>query len=232
MGNISNFKENVERYRRAVEDANREREQALAVIDGYEGPRAESERELIEKDYADAIGHAREGARVEFSVILGRMKRKAASVGEVMEPPSPSQVNLLKTLEMRKSISATEARAAAKALAGNDIGLATLAELCESRGGVIVPEVAGAKSSSQKAADALREFEDAANVVLAWKGGTRAELMMQRNRQLTAHVPANSRVSMDEAIAADLISSDLTATEFVQKIIGHSATVEGANLID
>lgn len=230
MKNTVRYKDTWSAYRQAVSKAAEERDKELSRLQGYKGERAEKERQKAREAFSRAVGVAREAARAEFNVAIGGMRKAAEAVGSVMEPPSEEALRTLQMLSLRTSISPAEAEAAAKSMQGNDACLTTLQELCVSRGGARVS--AKGKSKRGQAFDALREFEDAAKMCLAWQGGTRGELMRERNAQHLAQVPESERVPIGAAIAADVEAGRMSHAEFVRSIVGNTATVEGAAMLD
>lgn len=232
MSNIKDFQGVWSDYRKKVSEANEIRDKELKRLERYEGRRADDEREAARAKFNQAVEAARDEARGRFRLVLTEMRDKADEIGEVMQAPTQEQLNLLSMLALRTSISQSEAESAARALAGNDDCLSTLQQLCAGRGGVIVHEAAKSKTKRAQAFDALGAFRDAAGSCLQWEGGSRAELMAQRNVQSLQHVPETERVPLAAAIAADVDAGRMTEREFSKVIVGNSASVEAASLID
>lgn len=230
MSNTSEYKDTWSRYRQQVGNAISKRDKALERIQGYKGKRADEEREQIAEEFESTIGAAQHEARSSFARILGDMRGKADEVGEVMEPPSEEALRVLQMLSLRTSITQAEAESAARALEGNDAALQTLQELCTGRGGVRVAAIH--KSHRQQAYDALREFEEGVKSCLAWRGGSRFELMTERSRQGFERIPESERVPLGAAIAADVDAERMTIAEFTKTIVGNTATVAGAELLN
>lgn len=230
MSNTSEYKDTWSRYRKQIGNAISKRDEALERIAGYKGERAAREREQIANEFESSVGAAQQEARSSFTRILGDMRGKADEVGEVMQAPTQEQLNLLKMLSLRSSISQAEAESAARALEGNDAALQTLQELCAGRGGVRVAAIH--KSQRQKAHDALREFEEGAKSCLAWRGGSRFELLTERSRQGFERLPESERVPLGAALAADVDAERMTIAEFTKTIVGNTATIAGAELLN
>lgn len=232
MSNVDEFKQVWADYRQKVSKAVEQRDKALESLSGYKGERAEAERKAAHDKFNEAVEGARSGARVRFRGILGNMRAKADEIGEVMQAPSQEQLSLLQMLSLRSSISQSEAESAARALAGNDDCLSTLQQICNSRGGVIVHEIAKSKSKRAQAFDALGAFRDAAGSCLQWAGGSRSELMAERATQYLQHVPEPERVPLGAAVAADVDAQNMSQRDFTRVVVGNAASVEAASLID
>ncbi len=232
MSNIRDYQTTWASYRKRVTAAVEERDKELSRLEKYEGERAEGERKAARDKFGQAVEAARVEAKGGFRRVLESMRDKAEEQGEVMQAPTAEQVHLLQMLAMRDSISATEAKSAALALAGNDDAIATLQQLCTARGGVVVSAVADCKSKRGKAHDALGAFQEAAGMCLQWSGGNRSSLMSERNAQRLQHVPESERIPLGAAVSADVDAGNMSEHEFTKVIVGNAATVEAARLLD
>lgn len=230
--NVKDFQSIWSDYRRGVSGAIEERDKELKRLERYEGERADTEREAARVKFNQAVEAARNEARGRFGRVLEDMRDKADAIGEVMQAPTQEQLNVLQMLSLRSSISQSEAESAARALAGNDDCLTTLKQLCATRGGVIVHEIAKSKTKRAQAFDALGAFRDAAGSCLQWSGGSRAELMAKRNMQHLQHVPEPERIPLGAAVAADVDAGKMTQRDFTSVVVGNAASVEAASLID
>ena len=231
MGNLNNYQRVWGNYRNEVQTALRTRESALQRLEGYSGARADREREQIHNDFAESVRKSRTKARKEFGGVLESMREKAEGVGQVMEAPSSEAVSILQMLSLRTSISQAEAESAARALRGNDEALATLQQLCATRGGVKVKAIQKNKTKRTQAFDAVGAFKDAADAILQWEGGSRSELLSNRNRQAFEYVPASERVPLGACIAAD-ITADCSPRDFATSAVGNACDYDAVQLID
>ena len=232
MSSIQDYKNAWTNYRERITAAVEKRDRELARLEKYEGKRAEEEREAARVKFNQAVEVARNEARGRFGRVLEDMRDKADAIGEVMQAPTQEQVSILQMLSLRSSITQSEAESAARALAGNDDCLTTLQQLCATRGGVIVHEIAKNKSKRAQAFDALGAFRDAAGACLQWSGGSRSELMTERAAQYMQHVPESERVSLGAAIAADVDAQNMSQRDFTRVVVGNAASVEATSLID
>jgi len=232
MGNCKKYQQAIAKYRTTVITNGERKDRDLARIAGYEGAKAEQDREEIVRRFKSAVSAARDEAWSEIRPVLERMRDKAESYGEVMEAPTAEQVNLLSMLSLRTSISPTEAASAAKALSGNDAAIATLSDLCRERGGAIVGAIHGEKSKRGRAYDAYKAFEDAAGMFLSWEGGDRQTLMRRRQVERRDHVPQEQRTSIGAAVSADVAAEALPEYDFVKVVLGNAADYNSSSLID
>ena len=232
MGNCKDFQTIIGKYRSTVGAELGKLNKELTRLSGYKGEKADSERAAANRRFKSVVTAARDGARSELRPVLQRMKDRADAYGEVMEAPSTDAVNLLQMLSLRTTISPTEAKSAAKALAGNDAALKTLSELCVTRGGAIVGAVHKSKSKRGRAYDAYKAFAESAGMFLAWEGGSRSELMAQRQAQYVSHVPESERVPLGAAVSADVAAESMTEHDFVKTVLGNAAEYDSSMLID
>lgn len=232
MGNCKDYQGIIGAYRSTVGAELDKLNKELGRLSGYKGEKADSERVAANRRFKSAVAAARDEARSELRHVLQRMKDKADAYGEVMEAPSAEQVNILMMLSLRTSISPKEAKSAAKALAGNDAALKTLSELCVTRGGAIVGAIHDSKSKRGRAHDAYKAFAESAGMFLAWEGGTRAELMAQRQVQHMSHVPESERVPFGAAVSADVAAESMSEYDFVKTVLGNAAEYDSSMLID
>lgn len=229
MSNVRDYQNTWTNYRKRVAAAVEKRDKELARLEKYEGKRADEEREAARVKFNEAVGVAREEARARFGQIIEAMKSKAEAVGQVMEPPSEEALRTLQMLSLRQSISPTEAEAAAKALQGNDAAIESLRQICATRGGT---KVAGANMTKRgQAVAAVNEFRSAASMLMSWSGGSRHDLMLERNAQRSQGVPEAERVPMSAAIVADIDSNGSTP-EFVGQVVGDAASLDCIMLVD
>ena len=232
MGNCKDFQGIIGAYRSTVGAELGKLNEELARLEGYKGEKANGERDAANERFKSAVTAARDGARSELRPVLERMRDKADAYGDVMEAPSADAVNLLQMLSLRTSISPTEAKSAAKALAGNDAALKTLSELCATRGGAIVEAIHDSKSKRGRAHDAYKAFAESAGMFLSWEGGSRAELMAQRQVQHVNHVPESERVPLGAAVSADVAAESMPEYDFVKAVMGNAADYASARLVD
>ena len=231
MGNCKDYQGIIGAYRSTVGAELDKLNKELTRLSGYKGEKADSERDAANKRFKSAVTAARDEARSELRTVLQRMKDKADAY-EAVEAPTAEQVNILTMLSLRTSISPTEAKSAAKALAGNDAALKTLSELCVTRGGAIVGAIHDSKSKRGRAYDAYKAFAESAGMFLAWEGGTRAELMAQRQVQHVNHVPESERVPLGAAVSADVTAESMPEYDFVKVVLGNAADYNSSSLID
>ncbi|MBR3314747.1 MAG: hypothetical protein IKG18_11480 [Atopobiaceae bacterium] len=231
MGNCKDFQVIIGGYRSTVGAELGKLNKELARLEGYRGEKADGERDAANKRFKSAVSAARDKARSELRPVLQRMKDKADAY-EAVEAPTAEQVNILTMLSLRTSISPTEAKSAAEALAGNDAALTTLSQLCATRGGAIVGAVHKSKSKRGRAYDVYKAFEESAGMFLSWEGGTRAELMAQRQVQHVSHVPESERVPLGAAVSADVAAESMPEYDFVKVVLGNSADYNSSSLVD
>lgn len=227
MSNVRDYQNTWTSYRKRVAAAVEKRDKELARLEKYEGKRAEEEREAARVKFNEAVGVAREEARARFGQAIEAMKSKAEAVGQVMEPPSEEALRTLQMLSLRQSISPTEAEAAARSLQGNDAAIATLREICATRGGA---KVAGSGMTKRgQAFAAVSEFQNAANMLMSWQGGERHALMREHCAERMQGV--RQQVPMSAVYVAD-VDGDGSTSDFASKIVGKAASSEVVRLID
>ena len=224
--NLNDYMDTWSGYTESVNEAASKRDGKLEKLDGYRGERADKEREEITREFNEAVEVARTEAHAKFNATLKAMKEKADKIDEVMVAPTADMVNALKALEMRTSITAREANSAAKLMEGCDVALDALQDLCTARGGVRVSK--RGKSARAKAYDHLHSFNEAAGMLLSWRGGSRSELMRKRSEEFYAH--ASERTPIGAALVADIRTDNVA--DFAKAIVGDDASLSDVLRLD
>ena len=88
------------------------------------------------------------------------------------------------------------------------------------------------KSKRGRAYDAYKAFAESAGMFLAWEGGSRSELMAQRQAQYVSHVPESERLPLGAAVSADVAAESMTEHDFVTTVLGNAAEYDSSMLID
>ena len=121
------------KYRNGLREIWKKYDQEAAQLEPHKGSRYYAESmEKLEKERQEAIQALRVEFRREFSVTIEGMRNSVLSRPAV--PPSADQVAILSVLKMREKVSQEELEQAARALADNDLALATLEDISSSKG--------------------------------------------------------------------------------------------------
>ena len=192
MGNLERFSDAFQAAWCGIRRDRLEFERRMSNVERYSGSSGyEEDSKAAEKEYRERIEAQQADAREKLLPLLDAMRCKIK--GGAYEAPSPEQVAMLQTLQMRgDALNNDDLERAASVLVGNDAAVAALAKIALDAGILQLPQpYTAGERARQRTFDMLRMAVDG---LTHWDGRNADSVIGERMRERNVLSGGSGRV--------------------------------------